>query len=243
MSNPGVIILDTKKKNIIQRIFNRNSFRYVQIEDNIGEAIHIHFDDFRIELSIKEFFEISSCFKEALNQVVDIKNFDINEIDPLFFKYASINLEDLESIEITTVHKNDVSFLLNNNKFNFYKLNKFKDFTERDLFKINKEKRTHKFYNNNIDKKNILKNLNKDFKPILDEDFIVRDGKHRLFLKFQTNDTSEAYIWRFKNKSFKINIFAYYFVEILNRTINKLKYIIKKFLQKTQNFYEKFLQN
>ena len=85
MSNPGVIILDTKKKNIVQRIFNRNSFRYVQIEDNIGEAIHIHFDDFRIELSIKEFFEISSCFKEALNQVVDIKNFDINEIDPLFF--------------------------------------------------------------------------------------------------------------------------------------------------------------
>ena len=89
MSNPGVIILDTKKKNIIQRIFNRNSFRYFQIEDNIGEAIHIHFDDFRIELSINEFFEISDCFKEALNQLVDIKNFDINQIDPLFFKYAS----------------------------------------------------------------------------------------------------------------------------------------------------------
>ena len=74
MSNPGVIILDTKKKNIIQRIFNRNSFRYVQIEDNIGEAIHIHFDDFRIELSIKEFFEIlnASSFFIFLNSLLII---------------------------------------------------------------------------------------------------------------------------------------------------------------------------
>ena len=109
MSNPGVIILDTKKKNIIQRIFNRNSFRYFQIEDNIGEAIHIHFDDFRIELSINEFFEISDCFKEALNQLVGIKNFDINQIDPLFFKYASNNLEDLESIEDSNEYFTDSS--------------------------------------------------------------------------------------------------------------------------------------
>ena len=55
MSNPGVIVLDNCKKNILQKIFNRNSFRYVQIEDNIGEAIHIHFDDFRIELTLEEF--------------------------------------------------------------------------------------------------------------------------------------------------------------------------------------------
>ena len=40
MSNPGVIILDSIRKNILKRILNRNSFRYFQVEDNIGESIH-----------------------------------------------------------------------------------------------------------------------------------------------------------------------------------------------------------
>ena len=67
MSNPGVIILDSCKKSIFQKILNRNSFRYFQIEDNIGESIHLHFDDFRIELSISDFFEVCDAIKEALN--------------------------------------------------------------------------------------------------------------------------------------------------------------------------------
>ena len=49
MSNPGVIELF----NFAYRYRSGNhSFR---IEDNIGEAIHLHLDNIRLDLSVKEF--------------------------------------------------------------------------------------------------------------------------------------------------------------------------------------------
>ena len=153
MSNPGVIVLATTKKNILQRILNRNSFRIFQVEDNIGEAIHIHLDDLRIELSIDDFFELCDGLKVALNELVNIENFNIKHIDPLFFKYVSKYLEDLENIKIHKVYKDEVKFLLNNNRLKLYQVKKFKDFTEDDLFNRNVEERNYLFYTRKKDKK------------------------------------------------------------------------------------------
>jgi hypothetical protein len=47
MSNPGVLMLS-------ETLINGKSFR---IEDNIGEAIHIHFGDIRLDMTIREFFD------------------------------------------------------------------------------------------------------------------------------------------------------------------------------------------
>ena len=241
MSNPGVIVLDSTKRNIFQKIINRNSFRYFQVEDNIGEAIHIHLDDLRIEISIKEFFDICDGFKVAINELVDIKEFNINEVDPLFFKYASKYIDSLEEIKIINVSKNEVKFLLNNNRFNFYKIKNFFEFNEHDLFNVNCEKRSYKFFNQQKNKSYFLKNMSNNFKPILDENFIVRDGKHRLFLKFQDENSTEAYLWRFKNNKFKINLTRYFLLEILNRVIKKIKLIKNKLMQIMQNFIEKYI--
>jgi hypothetical protein len=240
MSNPGVIILDSIKKNILKRILNRNSFRYFQVEDNIGESIHIHFDDIRIELTIKNFLDLCEGFKEALNKLIDLDNFDVNEIDPLFLKHTSKNLSDLKSIEIININKYQTKFLLNNNILNIYKLKKFYEFTEEDLFKNNNEKRVYKFLNNENKKNEILKKIDMNFKPILDEDLIVRDGKHRLFLKFQKEETAKAYMWKFESNSFKINLLVYILNDVAKLIINKLKFFTKKFLQIFQNFIEKY---
>ena len=156
MSNPGVIVLATTKKNILQRILNRNSFRRFQVEDNIGEAIHIHLDDFRIELSINDFFELCDGLKVALNELVNIENFNIKHIDPLFLNISKY-LKDLENIKIHKVYKDKLS-LLNNNRLKLYQVKKFKDFTEDDLFNRNVEERNYLFYPRKKDKNEILKN-------------------------------------------------------------------------------------
>ena len=71
MSNPGVIILaDDLKSN--------NRF---QIEDNIGEAIHVHMNNVRFDLSINEFLAFAGNITDI------VKNMDLSEI---------INIDDYD---------------------------------------------------------------------------------------------------------------------------------------------------
>ena len=58
MSNPGVIELFGFE---FRNNFGNHSFR---VEDNIGEAIHFHFDNIRLDLTVKEFFAhlLSICW-------------------------------------------------------------------------------------------------------------------------------------------------------------------------------------
>ena len=77
MSNPGVINLFSffKRSGIIKRF---------QIEDNIGESIHIHVNNFRIDLTIKEFYRLVDSLREnckELQKPIDmLKEYSI---DPL----------------------------------------------------------------------------------------------------------------------------------------------------------------
>jgi hypothetical protein len=239
MSNPGVIILDSCKKSIFQKILNRNSFRYFQIEDNIGESIHLHFDDFRIELSISDFFEVCDAIKEALNNLVNLENFDSYKIDPLFLKYASKHLHDLIEIEIVEIDHDNTRFILNNNRFKLPFLKKFKAITANDLFEINKEPRKYKFFNVKNNKDYFINSQDDTFKPIVDENYIIRDGKHRLFIKYQTKEKAKAYLWKFRNNSFKINFIKHYLIIITRRIIMVIKNKIKKLAQIFNNLIEK----
>ena len=240
MSNPGVIVLDNCKKNLLQKIFNRNSFRYVQIEDNIGEAIHIHFDDFRIELTLEEFFQFCDSLKETLNNLVNVENFNINQIDPLFFRYASKHIDDLKEIEIVDINKTNVRFLLNNNKYKLYTFKKFDEISPEDLFKKNSEVRNYKFSDKSINQNYFDKNIDENFKPIIDENYVIRDGKHRLYTLFKKKDIAQAYLWKFNKKNvFKVNLIVSSLKEILIRLIIFLTKKKNRLFQIIQNFIEK----
>ena len=97
MSNPGVINLFSKYKwtGVIKRF---------QVEDNIGESIHIHINNFRIDLTIKEFYKLVDSMKESckkLNKPLELlKNYDI---DPLFFTLLAPYLKDLKSLSIKKI--------------------------------------------------------------------------------------------------------------------------------------------
>ena len=58
MSNPAVIVLDEVKKS------KKSVFKRFVLEDNIGEAIHLHVDNMRIDFTIDEFLEFSSMIRE-----------------------------------------------------------------------------------------------------------------------------------------------------------------------------------
>ena len=75
MSNPGVIVLSKKK------LDKKKSFI---VEDNIGEAIHLHYDDIRIDMTVKNYIELCDNVKESIQQLIEIENFSVDYFDPVF---------------------------------------------------------------------------------------------------------------------------------------------------------------
>ena len=77
MSNPAVIMLTNTS--------TKSGGRF-KVEDNIGESMHIHYDNFRIDLTIKEFLKFTEVIEESLVNLLNNKRFNINNFDPLIIK-------------------------------------------------------------------------------------------------------------------------------------------------------------
>lgn len=67
MSNPGVILLAVHNK-------RGGCFEKMKIEDNLGESVHIHLDNYRIDLTIKEYQSFSELIWQALVELDDLPN-------------------------------------------------------------------------------------------------------------------------------------------------------------------------
>ena len=76
MSNPAVIKLQS----------GRIGKSRVWLDDNFGESVHIHMDDIRIDLTTEEFKKLYSDLCDTLNALLDIKDFDIHKIDPVYIQ-------------------------------------------------------------------------------------------------------------------------------------------------------------
>lgn len=93
MSNPGVRI-------IIDKLIAGKSFR---IEDNIGEAIHIHWGDIRVNLTIEEFYKLAEEMLSLANEMLKPSNLNVDALDPIYFNEQGYNLCTLERAEIDEV--------------------------------------------------------------------------------------------------------------------------------------------
>ena len=93
MSNPAVITLAEMKPGIAG--FNR-----IQIEDNIGEAIHLHLGPFRLDLTIKEFRTLADGMRTALDATDRFAPYAVSQFDPLFLSEGGPLLEHLTNINI-----------------------------------------------------------------------------------------------------------------------------------------------
>ncbi len=99
MSNPAV----TK---LVRANIGKSGF---WMDDNIGEAVHIHLSDFRLDLSISEFNTLVDELNETINCLVGIDGFDCNHIDPVFFQsFFYKYIPYLKSVGIDEVYVGDL---------------------------------------------------------------------------------------------------------------------------------------
>ena len=101
MSNPAVVKL--QKKNI--------GLKDVWLDDNFGESIHLHIDDFRADFTNREFEKLCSDAIDSVNSLVKIDGFDIKMFDPVFFEQILYrHLSDLTAIKYDKVKISDMWF-------------------------------------------------------------------------------------------------------------------------------------
>ena len=94
MINPAVISLAS-----LQKFKNLDfPFRF-EIEDNIGEAIHVHFKDIRIDLTVREFEELACECEKILENLIDCGDFKFRDFDPMLLTAISGDLSRIERIE------------------------------------------------------------------------------------------------------------------------------------------------
>lgn len=74
MSNPAVVKLYKGS------VGNKK----VWLDDNFGESIHLHIDDFRMDLTIEEFNLLHDDLCSTINEILHIENLDISKIDPVY---------------------------------------------------------------------------------------------------------------------------------------------------------------
>ncbi len=98
MSNPAVIVLSSGK------IGKSN----VAIEDNVGEALHIHIDDIRIDYSYQEFKMLVEGTKQVIEDMISVQNFHCNDYDPVFLGSILPYLLDLERVEMCTIRLSEI---------------------------------------------------------------------------------------------------------------------------------------
>lgn len=101
MSNPAVLSLAS-----LDAVDNVG-YRF-EIEDNIGEAVHVHFKEIRLDLTVREFYEIAGRMERAIDQIVDVEGFSCRDFDPVHLVGVSGLLEDLEKITYDEVFLEDL---------------------------------------------------------------------------------------------------------------------------------------
>ena len=101
MSNPAVLSLASLEA------VGDVGYRF-EIEDNIGEAVHIHYKEIRLDLTVQEFYEIAGRMEKVIDQIVDVEGFFCRDFDPVHLVGVSGLLADLEKITYDEVFLEDL---------------------------------------------------------------------------------------------------------------------------------------
>ena len=153
MSNPAVITLASENG-------KKSKFKRFVVEDNIGESMHLHIDNMRVDFTIKEFLEFSKMIRESLEELDTLKGYDINKFDEYFLKSCSHFLPNLIEIKQETIK------LKNLLAISYFK---YKDLTLQKIIPLN-ETPAYKF----------LKGISKEFEDYPQFNYFGVSNEERL---------------------------------------------------------------
>ena len=241
MSNPAVITL--AKLNSRNRTFKR-----FEIEDNIGESIHLHVDNIRLDLSVNEFLAFSAMIRRSLVDIDLFDGYDINIFDAHFLYECADLLWGLSKISIEDIALSELKFIVRKNvredliqyrlssvdKTPAYRylngdLQDFVTYNQFNYFGFNNKERL-------LDLLGSLKANGYPYKGkhiiLFNGQNIVRDGQHRAAVLAHLFGINA----RIKVMMFHFNDNRHYFTKNTNNFKSILKWILKNFRQNLTAF-------
>ncbi len=208
MSNPAVIILDNAD-------FINGKFKRFQLEDNIGESIHLHIDNIRVDFTVTEFLEFASLIENSLEELDFLCGYKLSDFDIHFLKKCADYLTDLKEITIEKIKLSELKCIV----YSDHKKNKipysicsieetpvykylqgdrsiFKSYNQFNYFGVDNEKRLNEI----IDSIRINKYpFNDQYIILFDNQNYIRDGQHRAAaLAYLFGADTEIEVMRFK---------------------------------------------
>lgn len=242
MSNPAVIMLaNTRTK-------EGGSFR---IEDNIGEAIHIHFNNIRLDFTIVEFLAFAKLVEQSVDSLVDIDKFSSGDYDFMFLSSLGETLLDLKLIENCDVSLGDLEVFADAplgpriRKLQHSKMYKALKGDERSYIEYNQE--------NGVGEENmerlgaVFKSVKENGYPFRGQHIVlfnrqncIRDGQHRAAVLLHLRNDAIVPVKRFvfkggsndiirnRFKSFMVYGVKYPFLRFVRRFIQLTRRILGK---------------
>ncbi|MCU7835162.1 MAG: hypothetical protein KZQ83_07880 [gamma proteobacterium symbiont of Taylorina sp.] len=209
MSNPAVITLDDESSRI-------GRFKRFVLEDNIGESIHLHIDNMRVDFTINEFLEFSDIIRSSLLELDILKGFSLNHFDESFLKDCAPLLSSLDKIEIEEIELSSLRCVIRTELkygLNQVSLATIADSPAYQYLEGNKQEllKYHQFNYLSLDNEQRLLQLlssikekkypyNNQYIVLFNGQNIIRDGQHRA-----------AILAHLYGLNYKINIVRFYF--------------------------------
>ena len=188
MSNPAVITLASLTG-------RNNTFKRFQVEDNIGESIHLHIDNIRMDFSVNEFLGFSDKVRKSLAELNLFYGYDINDFDSRFLHECGNLLYGLSKISIEDVSLSDLRFIVRKKVYKDIETYRVVSVDKTPAFcYLNGDRQDFVTYNqfnyfgvNNKDRLlNLLRSIKdnnypheKQYVILFNGQNIVRDGQHR----------------------------------------------------------------
>lgn len=233
MSNPGVIILDGLNS-------SKGKFKRFQIEDNIGEAIHLHIDNMRVDFTINEFLAFSKMIKKSLIELDFLNGNKFSTFDIHFLKECSDILPNLVDIKAEEVKLSELKCIVHSNygsDLNFIKIVSIEDSPAYQYLEGSKRKFiNYSQYNyfNADNEKRLLENLtsikkngypyNDKYVVLFNGQNYIRDGQHRAAILAHMYNLNT----NIKIKRFYFSGKSHYFNHRKNNTKTFIKWLVKK---------------
>lgn len=182
MSNPGVVTL-------AEAVIGKTSLR---IEDNIGEAIHIHYGNIRLDLCINEFINFANQIIKIAERMIDVEDFSYKKYDAIFLSQVERMLLNLKKIEVTNVSVGELmtdTICKKRREFINIRESRVSKALDGDTEELEQWKQINYFGENNADR---LEHLQRDIKErgyhpdkdgtyivVCDGGRVIADGCHR----------------------------------------------------------------
>jgi len=189
MSNPGVIFLNTTSIDVGRIICGGR----LQIEDNIGEAIHVHYQNMRFDFSVEGFLQFANAIYGSLKELLGDENINIDLMSWEFLFEIKEHLKHLLSTEIVDRELDELRVAVySNGPKSLYKVVKlidspaYKYSVEADEGFLEYKQDGTPTINNKDRFDALLKSIGENGYPyrdryitVLGSENIIRDGYHR----------------------------------------------------------------